>query len=102
MTGPRGRVYATHKIIRTVELDQAPASNPNPPGNVIFETFDAASNTTPAPPTITAISPSESTSGNPSLPINGTGFLAGAGTVDVVTTNKDLANRSFEETIVGL
>src|SRR6185295_2481338 len=112
MSGLRGRVYAigTIKIIRTVdtythsylELVQAPAPSANPPGKV----FD---NTTPAP-SITPTSPTSATNGYTSVLITGTGFLAGAGTVDVVVSGAErvrlrkrfsyTVTRSFEETIV--
>ena len=50
----------------------------NAPGKVIFDNFEAASNSAPAP-TVTAISPtSGSTSGGTSVTITGTGFSSGA------------------------
>lgn len=93
----------------------------NAPGKVIFDNFEAASNSAPAP-TVTAISPtSGSTSGGTSVTITGTGFSSGAtvslggtaatnvtvvsstsitattpahaaGTVNVVVTNTDSQN----------
>ncbi|HEU4872422.1 MAG TPA: IPT/TIG domain-containing protein [Pyrinomonadaceae bacterium] len=93
----------------------------NAPGKVIFDNFEAATNSAPAP-TVTAISPtSGSTSGGTSVTITGTGFSSGAtvslggaaatnvmvvsptsitattsartaGTVDVVVTNTDTLN----------
>jgi hypothetical protein len=50
----------------------------NAPGKVIFDNFEVANNTAPAP-TVTAISPtSGTTSGGTSVTITGTGFSAGA------------------------
>ncbi|HKV35091.1 MAG TPA: IPT/TIG domain-containing protein [Pyrinomonadaceae bacterium] len=50
----------------------------NAPGKVIFDNFEAATNSAPAP-TVTAISPtSGSTSGGTSVTITGTGFSSGA------------------------
>jgi endonuclease/exonuclease/phosphatase family metal-dependent hydrolase len=99
-------------------------SETNAPGTIIFDNFEAADNTAPAP-TVSAISPtSGSTSGGTSVTITGTGFSSGAivtlggtsatgvtvvsstsitattpahsaGTVNVVVTNTDTQSGTF-------